>query len=409
MWSALFRSMMGSFVRRGTLSVGMPDGSTLEFGDGSTPSAHVDIHAAATIRRLLLFPELALGEAYMNGDITVPEDDLDPLLSVVMGNFDTAERLWWQRWHSRLRLSARRVMQNNLPWLARRNVAHHYDLSGEFFDLFLDEDRQYSCAYFRALDDTLEAAQRNKKHHIARKLRLSPDMRVLDIGCGWGGLAITLARDYGATVTAITLSEEQLKVARTRVRDLALEDRVDVQLADYRKIRGSFDRIVSVGMFEHVGLAHFDTYFETVDKLLRSDGIALIHTIGSTDRPDATNPWIAKYIFPGGYIPSLSEVATSIERSGLRVTDIEFLWRHYAETIRHWRARVDRNADRIRSLYDARFLRMWRFYLAASEQTFRNRAQAVFQFQLTKSLDAVPMTRDYIYENPAVRMADAPD
>ncbi len=400
MWSRLFTLIMRAFVRHGSLSVLMPDGSTLQFGNGAKPEAYVEIRSTSALRKIVLYPELALGEAYMNREISVPGDDLTPLLSVLLSNMAAGTRIWWQRWHVAARNVFRRFMQKNDPWLARRNVAHHYDLSGAFYDLFLDEDRQYSCAYFESPEDTLETAQRKKKYHIARKLRIEPGMRVLDIGCGWGGLALTLAQDFGARVTAITLSEEQQREASRRIRDRGLEDQVECLLADYREISGVFDRIVSVGMFEHVGLSHFDTYFRRVQDCLAPDGIALIHTIGLTNAPSATNPWIAKYIFPGGYVPSLSEVAASIERQGLRITDIEFLWLHYAETIRHWLNRLDDNADKVVSLYDERFLRMWRFYLAASEHTFRHRLQTVFQIQVSKSPDAVPMTRDYIYGTP---------
>jgi cyclopropane-fatty-acyl-phospholipid synthase len=270
----------------------------------------------------------------------------------------------------------------------------------DLYDLFLDADRQYSCGYFRNLEDTLEQAQTNKKHHIARKLMIVPGMRVLDIGCGWGGMARTLARDYGAKVLGITLSEQQHAYAVETARREGLSDQVAYQLCDYRDVTGTFDRIVSVGMFEHVGLPHYNTYFKTIKDRLSPDGIALVHTIGWTGPPDATNPWIAKYIFPGGYIPTVSEVMQAVEATCLWPADIE-CWRlHYAYTLQHWSERFDANADAICDLYDDRFVRMWRFYLAACEQTFRHGRQAVFQFQLSRQIDAVPLTRDYLYSQP---------
>jgi cyclopropane-fatty-acyl-phospholipid synthase len=275
-------------------------------------------------------------------------------------------------------------------------VAHHYDLSGALYDLFLDADKQYSCAYFRDPGMTLEEAQAAKKALIAAKLRLEPGMRVLDIGSGWGGLALTLARDHGARVTGVTLSEEQLKVSRARAAAAGLEGQVDFHLRDYRAVTGQFDRIVSVGMFEHVGVPHYATFFATAARLLAPDGVMLLHTIGRNAPPAATSPWITKYIFPGGYVPSLSEVAAPIEASGLWLTDLE-VWRlHYAETLRAWQRRFEANIDAVRALYDERFCRMWRFYLVASEMSFRAGRQCVFQLQLAHRQDAVPLTRAYL-------------
>lgn len=397
MWSKFLDYTLRSFVRQGTLDVGLPDGTKLTFGTGEAPRCHVLVRDFSTLRRIVLNPELAVGEAYMRGGLSIENDDVRGFLKVVLLNLDQAERAWWQRWHLRMRTRLRHFMLKNAPALSKKNAAHHYDLSGDLYNLFLDEDRQYSCAYFRTPADTLEQAQVQKKNHIAHKLRIERGMHVLDIGCGWGGMALTLARDYGARVTGITLSEEQLAVAKTRAVNECLQHQVDFQLIDYRELGGSFDRIVSVGMFEHVGLPHFDTYFETINKRLTPDGIALVHTIGANTPAGGTNAWIAKYIFPGGYIPNLAEVAGAIERQDLRVTDVELLWTHYAETLRHWQQRFEANVDKVASLYDETFVRMWRFYLAACEMTFRHRAQTVFQFQLTKSANVVPMTRDYLY------------
>jgi cyclopropane-fatty-acyl-phospholipid synthase len=293
----------------------------------------------------------------------------------------------------------RQLLQFNPAGRARRNVAHHYDLNSELYSLFLDEDWQYSCAYFPTGDETLEAAQVAKKHHIAAKLLLDrPDLSVLDIGCGWGGLALTLARDYGARVTGITLSTEQLTAARARAEKAGLSHRVSFELLDYRAIDRTFDRIVSVGMFEHVGVTHYRTFFRVLRRGLKPDGVALVHTIGNSFEPAASNPWLTKYIFPGGYSPSLSEVMPAIERSGLITTDVEILRLHYARTIRHWRSRFDRNRDTVKSLYDERFCRMFEFYLAGAELTFRHWGEVNFQIQLARELTTVPLTRDYMAE-----------
>ena len=397
MWEKAFDLMLSRLLRQGDLTVTLPSGAMRHFGDGSGASVHVRIHDLPTLKRLVLNPELALGESYMNGVLTIEGGDLQTLIAMIVSNRDDAPRVWWQRVLPQLRIALRRFSQQNPVTRSRRNVAHHYDLSDELYALFLDEDRQYSCAYFHSPDDTLEDAQRQKKHHIARKLMIEPGMRVLDIGCGWGGMARTLARDHGAEVLGITLSERQHAYAVKRAEAEGLSDKITYQLCDYRKVEGRFDRIVSVGMFEHVGLPHYDRYFNAVRDLLKDDGLALIHTIGWTARPDATNPWIAKYIFPGGYIPTVSEVMRSVERSSLWVSDIE-PWRlHYALTLDHWIQRFEAHRDEIAALYDDRFIRMWRFYLVASAETFRHGRQAVFQFQLSRKMGTAPLTRDYIY------------
>jgi cyclopropane-fatty-acyl-phospholipid synthase len=319
---------------------------------------------------------------------------LDVLVCNLSANANAlpAARLW-----SALRLLKRRLDQYNPAPRARRNVAHHYDLSGRLYSLFLDRDRQYSCAYFPHGDESLEDAQAAKKRHLAAKLCLTrPDLSVLDIGCGWGGLALTLARDYGARVTGITLSTEQLAEARNRAVAEGMTDRVSFELLDYRAMDRQFDRIVSVGMFEHVGVGYYRKFFDTVSRCLKPDGVALLHAIGRSDSPGSTNPWIAKYIFPGGYCPALSEVMPAIEKSRLVTTDIEILRLHYAETLRHWRWRFAANRDAIASLYDERFCRMWEFYLCGAELSFRREGGMVFQIQLAHDQSAVPLTRDYI-------------
>lgn len=400
MWQNILDRMLRMMLRQGVVNVIMPDGSRYCYGDGTGQPVTARIHNTATVRRFVFNPELALGEAYMDGTLTIDDDDLQGLLALIVRNVHHGPRVWWHKPLNRLRVALRGLTQNNVMHRARRNVAHHYDLSGQLYDLFLDQDKQYSCGYFRHPDDTLEQAQAQKKEHIARKLLIRPGMRVLDIGCGWGGMALTLARDHGAHVLGITLSEEQHAYACARAADAGVSDRVQFKLCDYRDVTGTFDRIVSVGMFEHVGLPHYDAYFTAIRNLLRPDGIALVHTIGWTAPPSATNPWIRKYIFPGGYIPTLSETMTGVENARIWPADVE-CWRlHYAYTLRHWFDRFNANSDAVRAIYDDRFVRMWRFYLAACEQTFRHGPQAVFQLQLSRKIDAVPVTRDYLYQRP---------
>lgn len=401
MWQILFRRMVGKLVKTGTLTVHFPDHSVATFGTGALPRVTVRILTEPALRRLVANPDLALGEGYMDGDLVIDGDDLHGLMQVVMINLAPERRLWWHRLADFGRFALRGLAQANDHARSRRNVEEHYDLSGALYDLFLDQDRQYSCAYFRSDQDTLEQAQAQKKAHIAAKLLLRPGMRVLDIGCGWGGLAITLARDYGVHVTGITLSTEQRAVANQRVRAAGLERQIDIRLMDYRQVTGSFDRIVSVGMFEHVGLPNYRAYFGGLARLLAPEGVALIHTIGRIAPPSSTNPFIAKHIFPGGYVPAMSEVLTAIEQEALWVADVECLRLHYAHTLRAWLTRFDANRDRVLKLYDARFVRMWRYYLIASEQCFRYDRQAVFQFQLSRAVDAVPITRDYLYTDTA--------
>ena len=351
-----------------------------------------------TIRRLVLSPSLGAGEAYMSGGLSIEEGGVYDLLDTLLLNLEVeagGHPIFRLREH--LANLSRRFAQYNPAARARLNVAHHYDLNGRLYSLFLDRDRQYSCAYFPRGDETLEEAQAAKKRHIAAKLCLDrPGLRVLDIGCGWGGMALTLARDFGAHVTGVTLSQEQLTEARARAVAEGLEHQVRFELQDYRSITEKFDRIVSVGMFEHVGIGHYEEFFETVAKCLKPDGVALVHAIGRSDGPGSTNAWLRKYIFPGGYSPALSEVLPPVEKSGLLATDIEILRLHYAETLRHWRRRFAANRDAIAALYDDRFCRMFEFYLAGSEITFRRSGHMVWQLQLAHTPDAVPLTRDYI-------------
>ena len=393
-------AILKRLVAAGRLTVRWPDGRHTSYGGpaGSGPEAGLAIRNERTVRRLLLNPTLAAGEAYMDGGL-IPDgcgiyDVIEVLALNVMAN-GTGHPI--ARLRATLGVLRRRFDQYNPAPRAQRNVAHHYDLNGRLYSLFLDRDRQYSCAYFPRGDETLEEAQLAKKRHIAAKLCLDrPGLSVLDIGSGWGGLALTLARDHGAVVTGITLSTEQLAESRARAAAEGLTDRVSFELLDYRKLDRRFDRIVSVGMFEHVGVVHYRAFFDAVARCLAPDGVALLHAIGRSDGPGFTNPWIAKYIFPGGYCPALSEVVPPLERSGLTATDIEILRLHYAETLRHWRRRFIANRDTIATLYDERFCRMFEFYLAGAELAFRHDRHVVFQIQIARSQAAVPLTRDYV-------------
>lgn len=407
MWDRFLDRFLRRLVHRGTLTLNTPDGLNRTYGDGEHPRVIVTLHDPGLPRKLVLNPELAVGEAYMDGTLTIEGDDLHALMELALSNMQAGHYGAWQAIRARLRDALRFWGQFNPAGRSRRNVAHHYDLSGALYDLFLDDDRQYSCAYFRTPQDTLEQAQAQKKAHIAAKLLIEPGMKVLDIGCGWGGMALKLAHEHGAEVLGVTLSEEQLKVATERARRAGLDGQVTFKLMDYRAVTGQFDRVVSVGMFEHVGAPQFRTYFRTLRERLAPDGVALIHTIGRTCPPGASNPWITKYIFPGGYIPAMSEVMAAIEKEGLVPCDVE-VWRlHYAETLRQWHERFMANIDQARRLYDERFCRMWRYYLVGSEQTFRHSAQCVFQFQLARDIQAVPVTRDYLYAAPQSALRNA--
>jgi cyclopropane-fatty-acyl-phospholipid synthase len=397
------RSALDVFLKRfvsiGRLTVQWPDGRVQTYSGGAGPEAGVVLRDRQTVRQLLLNPEMAVGEAYMNGGLKpLGGSTIDEVLAVLLANLRSNPNGVLVAWLRRSAAQLRRPLdQFNAPRRARRNVAHHYDLSGRLYSLFLDRDRQYSCAYFPMGTETLEEAQAAKKRHVSAKLCLDrPDLHVLDIGCGWGGMALTLARDYGARVTGITLSTEQLNEARARAEAEGLSDRVKFELRDYRAVQETYDRVVSVGMFEHVGVNHYRTFFNVIKRALRPDGVALLHTVGQWDGPGTNNPWISKYIFPGAYCPALSEVMPAVERSGLVATDIEVLRLHYAETLRHWRWRFAANRDAIASLYDERFCRMFEFYLSSCELGFRYGSMGVFQIQLAREQTAVPLTRDYI-------------
>ena len=392
----LLRQVLTHLIRQGTLRVVDPAGKLHNFGDGQNPTVTIRLHDVTLPRRLALNPGLVLGEAFMDGQFTVDNGDIRDFLDLVVSNMGWGNGAWAQRVLTTCGRLFRRIMQHNPIGRAQQNVAHHYDLSDTLYDLFLDSDRQYSCAYFMSPGDTIEQAQAQKKRHLAAKLLLKPGQKVLDIGCGWGGLGLYLGKTSGADVTGVTLSEHQHAVATERAVNAGLANHVHFKLLDYRLETGKFDRIVSVGMFEHVGVGHYPEFFGKLYDLLTDDGVALLHTIGRADGPGVTNAWIRKYIFPGGYSPALSEVLPVIERAGLYITDIEILRLHYAETLLAWRRRFQANRPKIVALYDERFCRMWEFYLAASEVTFRYAGHVNFQIQLAKRQEAVPLTRDYI-------------
>jgi cyclopropane-fatty-acyl-phospholipid synthase len=391
----LLRFLLKTFIRRGAFRLTTSRGTQIVFGDGTGKPVAVRFATRAAEWSVVLDPELRLGEAYMNGSFVVEHGSIADVLAVVLGQNRPGIPKWAKlQWY--LRYYYRRLQQFNPRRRSKRNVARHYDLNGLLYSLFLDTDWQYSCAYFEHPGQSLDDAQLAKKRHLAAKLLLKPAQRVLDIGCGWGGLGLYLAEMTDAQVTGITLSQEQLAVANLRASEKGLSDHATFMLQDYRDVEGKFDRIVSVGMFEHVGVSFYDTFFRKCASLLTHDGVMLLHSIGRSAGPDATSPWIAKYIFPGGYIPALSEVMPAIQRSGLLVTDNEVWHMHYAETLKHWRERLLAHRADVERIYDQQFVRMWEFYLACSEMAFRGQALMVFQIQLTKRPDIVPMTRDYI-------------
>ena len=347
--------------------------------------------------KLLLLPDLYFGEAYSNGSLVIENGTLTEFLEIAFKNIGRNETNSFAKIIKKIRGTYRYVTNFNLISNSKRNVAHHYDISEKLYDLFLDKNRQYSCAYFKNENDSLETAQNNKIEHIIKKLNLKPNQKVLDIGSGWGSLAIEIARKSRCEILGVTLSENQLEYSNKKVKELNLENQVRFKLMDYRELDEKFDRIVSVGMFEHVGRKFYKTYFNTVSRLLNEDGVALIHTIGSIEPPRDPHPWISKYIFPGGYTPSLSEVIGPIEKSGLIISDMEVLRMHYSHTLRHWKERFLGRKEEVLTMFDEKFFRMWEFYLAGCEMAFKWGDQVVFQFQLSKKLMSTPNTRDYIY------------
>lgn len=396
-WNRTLAALLRRGVRTGRLELTLADGSTRVYGPGGPPEAGVTLNDPDLPRKFLLRPDLAMGEAYMDGRMTLRDNDVRSFLTFVLRNvrgrrvpapLPQLVALWkrsksWAIW--------------NHIGVARKNVAHHYDISPELYDLFLGETKQYTCAYFRRPDMSLDEAQAAKMAHIGGKLLLRPGMRVLDIGCGFGTLALTLARDHGVEVTGITLSEVQLAEAQARARAAGLAGQVEFRLQDYRTVSETYDRVVSVGMMEHVGLPHLRTYFQKVADLMPQDGVALVHYIGRWSPPNTISPWFNKYIFPGAYCPTISEAMRAVERTGMILSDLE-VWRgHYERTLQEWLKRFDANIDRVRQLQDDRFVRMWRYYLQSAEMGFAEGYLVIHQLQLAKARGTVPATRDYLY------------
>ena len=404
-----FATLIGKLVQTGDLELETADGVRHRFGDGTGPKLSARLTDRAAERELLIDPSFYLGELYMDGRFIVTEGSLYEILELGARNLGKIEALPWVKAIEKARIAFREFHQINDRKRAKANISRHYDHDRRIYDLFLDADKQYSCAYFEHPGQSLDDAQRAKKRHIAAKLLLDEGASVLDIGCGFGGMALYLAGVAGAGMaTGVTLSEEQIAVAKERAQGSGIAERLDFRLQDYRDVTETFDRIVSVGMFEHVGVSRYDEYFHNIRRLLKDDGVMLLHSIGRNSVPGATNAWIRKYIFPGGYIPSLSEVLPAIERAGLYVTDIEILRLHYADTLRAWRERFMANWDKAEAIEGDRFCRMWEFYLAGSETAFRIDGHMVFQIQLAKRQDAVPLTRAYISEREeALRRKEA--
>lgn len=395
----LLDSLLSKVMKTGSLTVIDHRNQSRHYGEpAGQDTVVIRLTKPGVATKLALDPNLAVGEAYMDGTLVIEKGSIYDFLAVVIRNLGPNGSLPFSGLQRFVERFTRFWHQFNPISTATKNVQHHYDLDARLYDLFLDTDKQYSCAYFPTPDTTLEQAQLAKKRHIAAKLRIEPGMKVLEIGSGWGGLGLYLAETCGAEVTGVTLSTEQHTLSTARAQERGLSDRVKFHIQDYRTLAGQFDRVVSVGMFEHVGVPHYAEYFGGVARLLKDDGVALIHSIGRMDGPGTTPGFIRKYIFPGGYIPGVSEVVPAIERNGLWITDMEILRLHYAETLKHWRDRFIAQWDKAKALYDERFCRMWEFYLAASEVTFRHWGNMVFQVQLAKKVDSLPLTRDYMHE-----------
>jgi cyclopropane-fatty-acyl-phospholipid synthase len=388
--------MLKSFVRTGTLTVIDAEGGTHTFGGAPGPKVTMRLTDPKLYKSLFFNPELAAGEAYMDGRMSFENSTLRDFLTLFSMNRLTLGSYPLQKVLRKISRGLKRFQQANPVGKAEKNVAHHYDIGNEFYRLFLDKGMQYSCAYFTSDGDTLEDAQQNKLRLIAAKLNLKPGQRVLDIGSGWGDMAIYLARIENVSMLGVTLSKEQCSLSNEKAKQLGLADRVRFELRDYRKVNETFERIVSVGMFEHVGVHHYGEFFAKVNELLTPDGVMLLHSIGHMSPPGTASPWLRKYIFPGAYSPALSEVFTAVEQNSLWVTDLEFLRVHYAKTLAQWEKRFQANRTEVARMYDERFCRMWEFYLISAEMMFRTGSQLVFHMQLAKKRDAVPIVRDYI-------------
>lgn len=391
----IIKSVLSRVIRKGNLTWIQHDGNVHHYGDGSGELIKIRTTKDFSEIKLLLNPSLQFGESYMNGSLIMEEGRIHDLLKLLFSNSKIDVDHWIMDVSRAVRFVLNKFNVGNYLSKSKKNVAHHYDLSDQLYDLFLDKDRQYSCAYFNSPNDTLDQAQTNKKELIAKKLLLEKGQNVLDIGCGWGGMASFLSKRSEVNVKGITLSEEQIQYANKRKQTESLHN-VEYKLQDYRKVNETYDRIVSVGMFEHVGTKHYQDFFNKVYDLLNDTGVALIHTIGRLSEPTTNDPWIEKYIFPGGYIPALSETVSKIEKSGLSMTDIQILKFHYAETLKRWRYNFYDNIDKVKEIYDEKFCRMWDFYLSSSQASFEESTLVVFQLQLSKNKKTVPDKRDYM-------------
>jgi cyclopropane-fatty-acyl-phospholipid synthase len=391
--------VLRELIATGTLILDTPGGRERRFGDGTGAPVRIRLHDPKRALGMALAPRLKIPEAYVDGALTIEEGTLQDFLYLTGRNLNDTSKGALYRAGRALHTLKNAIDTHNPIGRAQRHVSHHYDLDGDFFALFLDTDRQYSCAYFRTPDTDLESAQLAKKAHIAKKLRIEPGMKVLDIGSGWGGMGLYLARNYECDVTGVTLSTEQHKLSTQRAEDAGLSDRVRFLLKDYRLLEERFDRVVSVGMFEHVGPRHYDEYFAKVRDLLAEDGVALIHTIGRMGTPEPISPWMRKYIFPGAYLPTLSQMTRAVEKQWLWLTDFEIWRHHYADTLLRWHENFQMNRAKVRDIYDDRFCRMWELYLLGCEMSFRIQDMCVFQLQLTRRIDTLPVTRDYMYRN----------
>lgn len=408
--NSTLKSYLTKAIREGSLEVIDAEGKTHTFGDRQGEAVRVRFTSAEAEAAVINDPDLKLGEEFAAGRLLVEQGSIYDFLMVIFRNARNALPPWRMIAISGWRLATRRLRQMNTLGRAKKNIHSHYDLDGELYSLFLDEDLQYSCAYWEDGVTSLDEAQLAKKRHIAAKLAIEPGQRVLDIGSGWGGLGLYLARHYDVEVVGVTLSDEQFAVSNRRAEELGLKDKVKFLLQDYRKVAGPFDRIVSVGMFEHVCVSYYRAFFRACRNLLAEDGAMLVHSIGRTDGPGDTSMWIQRYIFPGGYIPAVSEVIPAVEKEKLHITDMEILRLHYAKTLRAWRERFLARRDEVKALFDERFCRIWEFYLAASEMAFASGLMMNFQIQLTKHQTAVPLTRNYMFTNEnALREIDGPE
>ena len=392
----IINSLLQKIIKKGHLIWVKSNGTELEFGDKSGTFIKMKTTNAFSEIKMLMNPSLHLGESYMDGSLILEEGNIHDLLKLIFVNSGSNADHWAIKIDKVIRTIRNKIVSGNYIIKSKKNVAHHYDLSDKLYELFLDKDRQYSCAYFNSPNDTLEQAQMNKKELIAKKLLLEEGQNVLDIGSGWGGMASYLSKKSNVKVKGVTLSEEQLAYSKQRKINESL-DQVEYHLQDYRNVNESYDRIVSVGMFEHVGTSHYQEFFNKIYELLNKKGVALIHTIGRIDQPTTNDAWIEKYIFPGGYIPALSEVMQRVEKSGLTTTDIQVLKFHYAETLKRWRYNFYDNIDKVKELYDEKFCRMWDFYLSSSQASFEESTLVIYQLQLSKDKKTVPDSRDYLF------------